>query len=93
MDSEKYRREIGALCPTCGASHFKFDQGADETIEMVECAACGRKMTKDELLFENSENIAEHVNEIGQEAVKDIAKEFKRSLKRSFSGSKYIKIK
>ena len=93
MDVEKYNREIGAVCPTCGATHFKFDQGVDETIEMVECASCGRKMTKDELLNENSENISEHINEIGKEIVDDLAKDFKRSLQKALRGNKYIKIK
>ncbi|MDI6854331.1 MAG: hypothetical protein QME75_12095 [Deltaproteobacteria bacterium] len=91
MDNEKYNRNISLLCPTCGCNQFEYE-GVDETIEMVKCASCGRELTKDELIQENSENISEHVKEMGGQIVKDLAKEFKESLKAAFRGSKYIRI-
>jgi uncharacterized Zn finger protein (UPF0148 family) len=93
MKSEKYNRSVSLHCPTCGGGMFEYDQGVDETIELVKCASCGRETTKDELIRENSENISEHAKEIGNEFVKDAADELRKSLKKAFRGSKYIKIK
>lgn len=81
------------LCPTCGCSQFEFEKGVDETIEMVKCASCGLALTKDELINENSENINEHVKEIGAQVTKDLAKELKDSLSKAFKGNSNIRIK
>ncbi|HAX91386.1 MAG TPA: hypothetical protein DCY07_04160 [Rhodospirillaceae bacterium] len=93
MDAEKYDRSIGVLCPTCGCTQFEFEKGVDEVIELAKCASCGRKLSKDELIDENSENISEHVKEMGDQVMNDLAKELKDSLKKAFSGSKNIRIK
>ena len=93
MDEEKYTRKLVMVCPTCGCDQFKYEKGVDETIEVVKCACCEREMTKDELMRENSENISAHREEIGQEALKDAAKEFKQMLKDTFRGSDFIKVK
>ena len=93
MNPEKYNRNINLLCPTCGSSDFSYEQGADETIEVMKCASCDREFTKDELMRENSENINEHFSEIKSEASKDMAKELKDSLKKAFRGNKNIKFK
>jgi uncharacterized Zn finger protein (UPF0148 family) len=93
MDAEKYNRNVNLLCPTCGSTHFEYETGVEEIIEMVKCASCGRSLTRDELLSENSENIHEHLSEIQQQATKDIAKEVKDALKKAFGGSKNIRIK
>jgi len=92
MDAEKYTRKLAMVCPTCGGTQFKHE-GVDETIEIVKCACCEREMTKNELIRENSENISAHMKEIGDEALKDAAKEFKQSLKDAFKGNPYITIK
>lgn len=89
MDAEKHNRNVSLLCPTCGCTQFEYEKGVDETIEIVKCASCSRELTKDELIQENSENISEHVREIGSQVLEDFAKELKESLK----GSKYIRIK
>ncbi len=81
------------LCPTCGCTEYETEHGVDETVEAMTCASCGRALTKDELLHENSENIQEHLSEIGELAVKDIKKEFSDSLKKAFRGSTNIRIK
>jgi transcription initiation factor IIE alpha subunit len=93
MDAEKYNRNVTLVCPTCGGTQFKYDKGVDETIEIAKCASCGRELTKDELIHENSENISEHVKEMGDEIIKDAAKEMKEALENAFKGSKNIRIK
>jgi Zn ribbon nucleic-acid-binding protein len=93
MKDEKYTRKVSLLCPTCGCSQFVYRQGVDEAIELAKCVSCGREITKDELIRENSENINEHVKEIGDQIVKEMAKEQKESLKKTFRGKKNIKIK
>ncbi len=92
MDANKYNRDIVLRCPTCGCDQFQHEQGPNEAIQVVACASCGRKITKDDLLRENSENISEHARELGEEVVKDAAKELKESLKRAFRGNKNIRI-
>jgi predicted RNA-binding Zn-ribbon protein involved in translation (DUF1610 family) len=93
MDTEKYNRNVSLLCPTCGCTQFEFGKGVDETIEIAKCASCGRKLTKDELIQENSENISEHMREIGSQVTKYLAKEMKESFKKAFKGNKNIRIK
>lgn len=93
MKDDKYSKNVGLLCPTCSCSHFEYEKGIDEAIELAKCTFCGREITKDELINENSENINEHIKEIGKQITKDIAKEFKSSLKKAFRGSKHIRFK
>jgi hypothetical protein len=95
VDAEKYTRNLAMACPTCGCTEFKHEeaQGVDETIEIVKCARCEREITKDELMHENSANISAHMEEMGQEILKDAAQEFKQMLKDAFKGSNFIKIK
>jgi len=82
MDAEKYNRSVTLVCPTCGGTQFKYDKGVDETIEIAKCASCDRELTKDELIRENSENISEHVKEMGDEIMKDAAEALKNIFKR-----------
>lgn len=93
MKDEKYQRSIGLQCPTCGCTDYEYEQGVDETIELAKCASCGRELTKDELIHENSENIHEHASEIGKKVTEDLAKELKESLRKAFRGNKNIRIK
>ena len=58
----------------------------------MKCASCGREMTKDELMRENSENIQEHADEIAKQAA-DLGNELKKSLQDTFKNSNFIKIK
>mgnify|MGYP003147746946 CR=1 FL=1 len=91
MKSDKYAKSVALLCPTCGCTDF---EGADnEANELVTCASCGREITHNDLLHENSENIAAHVDDISKQVVNDMAKELSTSLKKVFHGSKFIKIK
>ena len=89
MKPDKYNRSINLLCPTCGCKDFSYDEGVDETIQIMTCASCEREFNKNELLQENSENIAEHLSEIKSEVKKDLADQ----LRKSFSGNKNIRFK
>lgn len=93
MDTEKYNRLVTLVCPTCGGSQFSPVSPDNNESELQKCATCGRQITRDELLRENSENIDEHLNEIKKEATKDITTELKKQLVSAFKGSKFIKIK
>ncbi len=93
MNPEKYNRSVSLLCPTCGCSDFSYEEGSDETIQIMTCVSCEREFNKDELIQENSENIEEHLSEMKEEVVKDVADELRKSLKKAFSGSKNIRFK
>ncbi|MBS3949173.1 MAG: hypothetical protein KGZ53_00680 [Peptococcaceae bacterium] len=90
MDADKYSRTIQMHCPTCGSTQFS---AAEDEFELVTCSSCGRALTRDELVRENSENIAENVKEMKAQIVKDISKQLQDSLKKAFKGSKNIRIK
>lgn len=93
MNTNKYNRSITMLCPTCGCTEFKSSEGANSETELIICASCEREFTRDELIRENSENINEHVKEIGKEATTDLARELKKQLAETFKGNKFIKVK
>lgn len=93
MNPGKYNRNVSSLCPTCGCSEFSYEEGVDETIQVMTCASCKREFNKDELIRENSENIDEHLSEIKTEVTKDFSDEVRNSLKKAFSGSKNIRFK
>jgi predicted RNA-binding Zn-ribbon protein involved in translation (DUF1610 family) len=82
MDAAKYNRSVTLLCPTCGSDQFSHEDGVEETIEITKCTSCGREMTKDDLIHENSENISAHVDEVKKEMVDDIRKQFKNIFKK-----------
>ena len=86
MDASKYNRSVTLLCPTCGNTEFAHEENSSE---LVRCASCGREFTKDDLIRENSENISIGVEEMKQQVVKDITKEFKSALQ----GIKGLKIR
>ena len=93
MNKDKYSRNIELQCPTCGGSQFEYGEDIDNDHASVRCIGCDRILTKDELIQENAENIDEHAQEIGKEALDDFAKKMKNDLKRAFRGNKHIKIK
>lgn len=93
MKNRKYDRDVPLLCPTCGNSLFEHESGTDETIELVSCASCGREMTKDQLIRDNSENMSEHVREVSEEVRKDVVNEFRKNLRKAFRSSRNIRFK
>lgn len=88
MDAEKYNRHVTLFCPTCGNSEFKEEEGS----EIVECTNCRRKLTREDLIKENGENISEHISEMKKEIVADVTREFKETFKKALGGSRFIKI-
>ena len=79
MNTEKYNREIPMNCPTCGCTQFKTE---DDSAPIVECASCGRQISKDDLFRENSENINAHVSEVSKQVTDELLKDFQTSLKK-----------
>ncbi len=90
MRQEEKWRKVLMLCPTCGGTEFSADE---EEGELVKCASCHRKITKDELVAENAENINANIEEMADEVVQDLGRYLRDSLKRSFRGSKGIRIR
>ncbi|QTR51884.1 ECs_2282 family putative zinc-binding protein [Candidatus Thiothrix anitrata] len=84
MDTEKYNRSITLFCPTCGNSQFSPVSSDDINSELQKCASCGREITRDELIKENSENIEEHAKEIKEEITRDITAKLKKRLSSMF---------
>jgi hypothetical protein len=93
VDTEKYNRVLTLLCPTCGGTQFSPLSPDNIECELQQCVSCGREITRDELIRENSENIDEHVKEIGKEISSDLALELKEQLASAFKGSKFMKVK
>ena len=92
MDNEKYNRSVTLLCPTCGNSLLE-TQDSDPEKEIIRCPLCSRSMTKEDLIRENAENIDANLDEVKKEVIKAIRKEFGDMLKKTFRGSKNIRIK
>lgn len=93
MDVKKYDRSVALLCPTCGCTQFNSSQPKHSETELVTCASCGREITRDELIRENSENIDEHVKEMDKEVTEELGRELKKQLAAAFRGNKFIKVK
>jgi hypothetical protein len=70
---DNINRNIILLCPTCGGNTFNYSEDS----ENIKCISCGKSLTKDELIIENSENIEINKNEMAKEVMKIIKKEFK----------------
>lgn len=88
MDAEKYNRTVSLLCPTCGHDQFSHE-GESSADQVVTCARCGLKLTREELINRNQENIHLNVKDIE----KQVADDLKAELAKAFRGSKFIKVK
>ncbi|PQJ62400.1 hypothetical protein C9J41_11305 [Photobacterium sp. GB-50] len=89
MKLKNLDRQINLLCPTCGSIDFN-EHGESES---VTCLQCGRQLTRDELIEENSELISEVKNELAKDATKQIEAEMKKMFKDAFKGHKNIKFR
>lgn len=89
FNAEKYNRKITLLCPVCGGSEME----CIENSEIVKCVGCGNELTNDELIQENGVGIDAHANEVKEELIKDIQKQFSDKLTKAFKGNKNIRIK
>jgi RNA polymerase subunit RPABC4/transcription elongation factor Spt4 len=88
MNAEKYNRTVTLLCPTCGSDQLSHEGDASPE-EIVTCARCGLKMTREDITCANAESIDLNVQEIGKQVVDD----FKAEITKAFRGNKFIKIK
>lgn len=90
MDSSKYDRQIVLRCNVCASTDFKSEGDCVGDLEFLQCASCGRKTIKAELIAENQENIDAHVEEVGRQAVDDLTRQFTDSLKIAFGNNKKL---
>lgn len=93
MKSKNYDRQVSLICSTCGGNQFEYDDEVEEEIREYRCISCDRSFTKDELFKENGEIFDEQISEIGEEVLKDAAKELDKAFKKAFKGNKNIKFK
>lgn len=93
MNDDKLSRQVGLRCPTCGSDQFSYSEEEDDGGSTVTCAECGRQLTRDELIHENSENLEAHAVEIANEAVSESVKQLSKSLRDAFRGNKNIEFK
>ena len=80
-------RKVTLYCPVCGNDQFicpntKFDDLSDAPGDiMLQCADCKKFITKSELIEENQDVINANIEEIKQEAFKEIDKKLKKLFK------------
>jgi uncharacterized Zn finger protein len=87
MNSERRDRIVTLICPTCGSDQFGHE-GVEAPEQIVTCACCGLRMTRDDLIAANSENIDLHVKEMARQ----VAEDFRGELAKALRGSKFIRI-
>jgi len=75
-----HSENITMRCPTCGSDQFLFDK-VNANIP-VKCANCGREITKEELIQYNGKQIHDGLENIKNDLIKDIKKEFSEIFKR-----------
>lgn len=93
MNLDKLNRSIALLCPTCGNAEMESLNGPHDVSDLLKCNSCGLEITKDELMNTNQENINANLDEMKQQAVKEVKSEFEKMLKDAFKGNKNITIK
>lgn len=93
MNDDELSRQVRLRCSTCGSEQFSYSEEDDDGSSIVTCASCGRQLTRDELLRENSENLEAHAVEIANEAVNESVKHLNKSLQDAFKGNKNIGFK
>lgn len=77
-------RNVELVCSICGCNDFVFDQNLQEMPDdqVIKCADCGRIYTKSELIEENQGRIDANINEMVDDALKDIKKMIKRNFRK-----------
>lgn len=93
MKSEKHDRTVEMQCPTCAGTTFEFDDGFADGVGSARCINCDRTFTKDDLIAENTENLTEHVKEMGRDIKADLVKELRASFRNATRGNKHVKFK
>lgn len=80
-------RNVRLHCPTCGNNQFScvdvnFDALLDAPDEVkLKCADCGSVFTKADLIEGNQDIINANIEDIRDEALKDLRKEIKKLFK------------
>lgn len=80
-------RKVTLFCPICGNDQFSsvnddinnLHDAPDDT--KIKCSDCGSVMTKRELIESNQDIINANIEDVKQEALKEIEKELKKSFK------------
>ena len=81
-------RKVKLLCPLCGNDQFvSLDEELEDLIHApddvrLRCSDCGTEYTKRELIDSNAAIIDTAVDELKQDAVREIEKELKKAMKK-----------
>lgn len=81
-------RNVTLFCSVCGNDQFStLDEEIDDLMEApddtkIKCSDCGRVFTKAELIEENQDVINANIEDIKNEAMKEIEKELSKALKK-----------
>lgn len=81
-------RKVKLLCPLCGNDQFEsLDEGFEDLLHAsddvrLRCSDCGSEYTKRELIDSNAAIIDTAVDELKQDAVREIEKELKKAMKK-----------
>lgn len=80
-------RNVKLLCPLCGNDQFaSLDEEFENLLNApdnvrLRCSDCGSEYTKKELIDSNAEAVDCAVNELKEDAIKEIEKELKKAMK------------
>ena len=81
-------RKVKLLCPLCGNDQFEsLDEEFEDLLHAsddvrLRCSDCGSEYTKRELIDSNAAIIDTAVDELKQDAVREIEKELKKAMKK-----------
>lgn len=78
-------KKFSVRCIVCGSDQFYLDDNMDDLINApdeteIKCADCGRVYTKSELINENSDIINANIDDLKDEIISEIKKDFKKML-------------
>ena len=80
-------RKVKSYCPICGNDQFScIDESIDNLSDApndvtLKCSDCGSIFTKGELIESNQDIINANIEEIKQEAIKELEKKLKKMFK------------
>lgn len=80
-------RKVTLYCPICGNDQFScIDESIDNLSDApndvtLKCSDCGRILTKEELIESNQDIINANIEDIKQEAIKELEKRLKKMFK------------
>lgn len=82
-------RKVTLYCNVCGNDQFSaLDEEIDNLLEApdntkIKCSDCGKVFTKAELIQENQDVINANIEDIKNEAIKELEKELSKAFKNS----------